>query len=105
MLVTALESGSETVPPLESVIEWLLREEQKMKDKKEQENPHSEGGPQKEAIYMSLPGHYKRDCRKFGQMQSMDKNGKHTITPTQKRSAAVPRCDANQPCTCGQVKE
>ena len=32
MLVTTLESGSDTVPPLESVTERLLREEQKMSE-------------------------------------------------------------------------
>ena len=33
VLVTAFESGSDTVPPLESVTERLLREEQKLKDR------------------------------------------------------------------------
>lgn len=33
ILVMALENGSETVPPLESVTERLLREEQKMREK------------------------------------------------------------------------
>ena len=35
MLVTALESASNTVLPLESITEWLLREEQRLKDKEE----------------------------------------------------------------------
>ena len=35
VLVTALESGSDTVPGLESVTERLLREEQKLKDREE----------------------------------------------------------------------
>ena len=35
VLVTALESGSDTVPPLESVTERFLREEQKLKDREE----------------------------------------------------------------------
>ena len=33
VLVTAMESGAETVPPLETVTEKLLREEQKLKEK------------------------------------------------------------------------
>lgn len=38
VLVTALESGVDTVPPLESVTERLLREEQKLKDREEVDN-------------------------------------------------------------------
>ena len=35
VLVTSLESGSDTVPALETVTEHLLREEQKLKDREE----------------------------------------------------------------------
>ena len=38
ILVTALESGVDIVPPLESVTECLLREEQKLKDREEVDN-------------------------------------------------------------------
>ena len=33
VLVTAMESGAETVPPLETVTEKLLREEQKLRER------------------------------------------------------------------------
>ena len=38
MLVTALESNSETVPKMENLMERLLHEEQKMKEKITEEN-------------------------------------------------------------------
>ena len=38
ILVTALESGSDTVPAMENVTECLLREEQKIRDWEEASN-------------------------------------------------------------------
>ena len=35
MLVTAMESGAETVPPLETVTEKLLKEERKLKEREQ----------------------------------------------------------------------
>ena len=74
VLVTALESGSDTVPGLETVTECLLREEQKLRDREEV----SDGkklllSKEKKTFtchYCKKPGHFKRDCRKFAQAQS-----------------------------------
>ena len=55
VLVTALESGSDTVPALEGVTERLLREEQKLKDREEANDSKkllvAKG---KEAVHVSL---------------------------------------------------
>ena len=81
VLVTALESGSETVPPLESVTERLLREEQKLKEKDEADESKrilmAKGNPsfKKKSFtchYWKKPGHYKKDCRKFAQAQTQE---------------------------------
>ncbi len=81
VLVTALESGSETVPALNVVTERLLREEEKLKGKQASErepkalvtggtNPRTSGNPRAGSKpftchYCGKPGHFKRDCRKW----------------------------------------
>ena len=79
VLVTALESGSDTVPALETVTERLLREEQRMKGREEMEDGKkllvAKGKKQFTCHYCKKPGHFKRDCRKLAQAQSGDKTG------------------------------
>ena len=81
VLVTALESGSENVPPLEVVTERLLREEEKLKGKETAEDDSkllmAGKNPKKTFTchYCGKPGHYKRDCRKWAQSQG--KGGRH----------------------------
>ena len=70
VLVTAMESGAETVPPLETVTEKLLREEQKLREREgaddgrkilvSQNNPN----PKKK----QFPCHY---CGKLGHFKSV----------------------------------
>ena len=78
VLVTALESGSDTVPGLESVTERLLREEQKLKDREEANDGKklllTKGKKPFTCHYCRKPGHFKKDCWKFAQAQS---SGKH----------------------------
>ena len=78
VLVTALESGSDTVPALESVTERLLREELKLKDQEESNDSKkllvAKGKKQFTCHYCKKPGHFKKDCWKFAQAQS---SGKH----------------------------
>ena len=82
VLVTTLASASDTVPALEIVIERLLREEQKLKDKEKSSDTSSAILLTKDQIkkkpftchFCKKPGHYKRDCRKFAQAQG---KGKH----------------------------
>ena len=80
MLVTALESASDTVPALESITERILREKQKLKDKEETDNSKKllvvKGRKQFTCHYCKKPGHFKRDCIKFAQAQSSEKSGK-----------------------------
>ena len=77
VLVSALESGSDTVPALESVTERLLREEKKLKDREEVSDSKklllSKGKKTFTCHYCKKPGHFKRDCRKFAQAQSSSK--------------------------------
>ena len=64
VLVTALESGSDTVPALESVTERLLREEKKLKDREEVSDSKqlllSKGKKTFTCHYCKKPGHFKR---------------------------------------------
>ena len=80
VLVTALESGSDTVPALENVTECLLRKEQTLKDREEVEDSKKLLVARKRKQFMchycKKPGHSK-DCRKFVQPQSSEKGGKH----------------------------
>ena len=80
VLVTALESGSDTVPPLESVTEHLLREEQKLKDREEASESKklllSKGKKTFTCHYCKRPGHFKRDGKEFAQAQSSSKQKK-----------------------------
>ena len=77
VLVTALESGSDTVPALESVTERLLREERKLKDREEASDGKklllSKGKKTFTCHYCKKPGHFKRDCKKFAKAQSSEK--------------------------------
>ena len=74
VLVTALESRSDTVPGLETVTECLLREEQKLRDWEEVSDSKklllSKEKKTFTCHYCKKPGHFKRDCRKFVQAQS-----------------------------------
>ena len=83
VLVTALESGSDTVPAaLEMVTERLLREEQKLKDREEADESKkllvAKGKKQFTCHYCKKPGYFKRDCWEFAkaQQQSSKGNGK-----------------------------
>ena len=85
VLVTALESGSDTVPALELVTERLLREEQKLKDREEADDGKkllvAKSKKQFTCHYCKKPGHIKRDCRKFAQAQSGENGGKQRNPP------------------------
>lgn len=101
MLVTALEGTSEAVPPFEVVTERLLREEQKIKDKEGADDckkvlvvKDDQKRKQFTCHFCKKPGHYKRDCRKFAQVQSSDKNEKHKNPPRQSRKEKQPSQDA-----------
>ena len=85
VLVTALESSSEIVPPLEIVTERLLREEEKLKGRETTEEDRklllagSKHGSRKKTFtchYCGKPGHFKRDCRKFAQSQAKGEKDK-----------------------------
>ncbi len=73
VLVTALESGSETVPALDSVTERLLREEEKLKSKEYADKSKklllTNSRKQVICYFCKKPGHMKKDCRKFALTQ------------------------------------
>ncbi len=76
VLVTALESGSDTVPSMETVTERLLWEEQKLKDREDTDDSRKIllVKDKKQSFpymchYCRKPGHMKKDCRKFLQSQ------------------------------------
>lgn len=89
VLVTALESGSDTVPTLQHVTEQLLREEQKLKGREEADDSKklltAKWKKQFTCHYCKKPGHFKKDCRKFVQAQSNKKSGKYKNLPRQPR--------------------
>ena len=86
VLVTALESGSDTVPALEMVTERLLREEQKLKDREEADDSKkllvAKGKKQLTFHYCKKPGHFKRDCREFAKAQQSSKGNGKRRNPT-----------------------
>lgn len=90
VLVTALESGSDAVPALESVTERLLREEQKQKDREGADDSKrvlvAKGKKSFTCHYCKKPGHFKKDCRKFAQAQASEKGGKHNPSSQSKKS-------------------
>ena len=82
VLVTALESGSENIPPLQTVTERLLREEEKLKGKETTEtellfasNKSGSGKKTFNCHYCGKPGHFKRDCRKWAKAQAAKTGG------------------------------
>ena len=86
VLVTALESGSDTVPALEMVTERLLREEQKLKDREEAEESKkllvAKARKQFTCHYCKKPGHFKKDCREFAKAQQSSKGNGKRRNPT-----------------------
>jgi len=98
VLVTALESGSDTVPALENVTERLLREEQKLRDREEADDSKkllmAKGKKQFTCHYCKRPGHFKKDCRKFAQAQSSEKGGRHKNPPRQSKKEQQSSQDA-----------
>lgn len=76
VLVTALESGSDTVPALENVTERLLREEQKLKGREDGDGKLFFAKGKKTCHFCKKPGHYKKDCRKYAQACENEKKDK-----------------------------
>ena len=91
VLVTALESGSDTVPALENVTERLLREELKLKDREEANDSKkllmAKGKKQFTCDYCKKPGHF---CWKFVQAQSSGKH-KNPVRANSRKSTSHPR--------------
>ncbi len=85
VLVTALESGSDAVPALETVTEHLLREEQKLKGREDASERDrlllANGKKQFTCHYCKKPGRFRKDCRKFAQAQASEKGGKPKHPP------------------------
>ena len=86
VLVTALESGSETVPPWETVTERLLREEQKMSEKEGAvdasrrvlmaKGDSGSGKKQFPCHFCKKLGHFKKDCKKYARWLEESKKEK-----------------------------
>ena len=89
--MTALESGSDTVPALELVTERLLREEQKMEDREDAYDSKkllvANSKEQFMCHYCKRPGHFKKDCREFA--KSQQSNGRRR-NPTRKPKQEQP---------------
>ena len=107
VLVTALESRSDTVPGLETVTERLLREEQKLKDREEVSNGKklllSKEKKTFTCHYSKKPGHFKRDCRKFVQ-NTVWAEAEISCTTTQTRGQTTRRRHANQERTGREIQ-
>ena len=91
VLVTALESGSDTVPALELVTERLLRDEQKQKDADDSKKllvANSKG--QFTCHYCKKPGHFKRDCREFAKSQQSSRGNGRRRNPIRKPKQEQP---------------
>ena len=92
VLVTALESGTDAVPSMETVTERLLREEQKLKDREDTDDSKKllvarykkQSGPFT-CHYCKKPGHFKKDCRKFLQARSNENHENRRQMPHQPR--------------------
>ena len=99
VLVTALESGSDTVPALEMVTERLLREEQKLKDREDADDGKKlfvvKGKKQFTCHYCKKPGHFKQNCREFAKdKQSSRGNGRRRNPTHQPKRERQPSQDA-----------
>ena len=101
VLVTALESGTDTVPSMETVTERLLREEQKLKDREDTDDSKKlllarykkQSGPFT-CHYCKKPGHFKKDCRKFLQARSNENHENRKQMPHQPRKKSHAQQDA-----------
>ena len=101
VLVTALESGTDAVPSMETVTERLLREEQKLKDREDTDDSKKlllarykkQSGPFT-CHYCKKPGHFKTDCRKFLQARSNENHENRRQMPQQPRKKSHAQQDA-----------
>ena len=93
VLVMALESGSETVPPWETVTERLLREEQKMSEKEGAVDASrrvlmakGDSGSGKKHHFCKKLGHFKKDCKKYARwLEELKKECRSSATSHPKR--------------------
>ena len=93
MLVTALEAQSENIPKWELVIERLLHQESKIKEKVT--TPLEDGrkaliAGQNKGLrkpftchYCHKPGHFKKDCRKYLAAQETSQYSREKGNPRQ----------------------
>ena len=90
MLVTALKTNSETIPKMDVIMERLLHEEQKLKEKGSvpvmdvDRKTLTAGRRLKRRLitchFCCKPGHIKRECRKLAQLQAAKGAGKKAET-------------------------
>ena len=106
VLVTALESGSETVPPWETVTERLLREEQKMSEKEGAVDASrrvlmakGDSGSGKKQLLQEV-GAFQEGLQKVCSVVGRIEEGK-----AEAAQQAIPGGNADQPCTRGYIEE
>ena len=113
VLVTALESGSENIPALDTVTERLLREEEKLREKGKEAVDEALVAGGKSGLgkkktfnchYCGKRGHFKRDCKKWakaqaakaGGVKSGQQSGKHPNQDTMVVSQALTAKSGNE---------